>query len=67
MPDIQPKHVWLSDLSSVLFLGVALAVAAVVFGVLLRDYFVTKKRAKRFYQKRKPANPTDQPTEPRRD
>jgi hypothetical protein len=53
MPDFETKPLRLSELNSVLLLVVVLAVAAVVIGFLVRDYFVTRKRARRFLQRRK--------------
>jgi hypothetical protein len=61
MPDLEPKPIRLSDLNSVLFLGFALAVAAVVVTFLVRDYIITRRRTKRFYRKRKPPEVTETP------
>jgi hypothetical protein len=57
MPDWDPQPIRLSDLNSVWLLVVAAVVAAMVVGLLVRDYYVTQRRVRRFFQKRKPSGP----------
>ena len=53
------KH--LGDVSHLLVDAGQKRVAAVVIGFMVRDYFVTKKREKRFHSRNRPSEKTDKP------